>query len=745
MNSENLRWNLESNADWCHVVQEQHRGSGTVLLDIDLNEDFEDRTPATLTFVAGEYRGFQIQVNQSAAAFVVAQPYFVAPLKGGSYTARVVTLKGTDWYWENDDWISVSKVSQPSTAEYDITDLTLTVDMDYDSSRYGSVVLKSGQEEDAIYLWQFGTEMGYDSKGNLFFGSGERALLKFKSPAYCVKDVLLPEYGSAEITQNQDNTATIAISLKENLSDCAENREAEIKLVVNNSSATQIELPTIIQEYSPANGLMTGPGLVAFANAVAKGEPTTDWERNGVVTVLQDINMAEIEGWTGIGSATMPFTGTFDGGGFAVTNLTGTGAGIFNYCKDATIKDIRLGKGSSIYENGEYVGKAYFGGIVSYAGNTTISGCSMAASMEFSGDTDDEAFVYAGGIAGWCDKASRIQACRVLDQGKFIVTSPNAADVTFYTGGIAGLCLGEVSASEMSGEFRFSSSGTVLLGGIESTLVSDASVSNNAFNGSIVLAGSASYAAVGGLYGTAETDRTFDSASDRSVAMGSLQVESYATDESTLVYMGGFLGFAQPETNLSFKGYNMQNSFKLDQSQSLTLRYLCVGGVLGGCDHADSAASLTFENLTNSGAITMLYGTAASRMRHGLFGGIAGFINGPATVVSCTNNGAVGVADPSGNARCGATSNDYNEIIGGIVGYADGGNLSITSCINAAALANLHYSNRPSTSSYDDMFCAQVAGGILGAFHYVESASKYTLTIKDCINSEKGLVQCFRG
>ena len=34
VNSENLRWNLESSGDWCRVVPEEHRGTGIVTLEI---------------------------------------------------------------------------------------------------------------------------------------------------------------------------------------------------------------------------------------------------------------------------------------------------------------------------------------------------------------------------------------------------------------------------------------------------------------------------------------------------------------------------------------------------------------------------------------------------------------------------------------------------------------------------------------------------------------------------------------
>lgn len=57
LNNQNIYWDMESDSDWCAVLDEEHRGSGSFTLNITANEEFEEREPATLTFVSGQYRG----------------------------------------------------------------------------------------------------------------------------------------------------------------------------------------------------------------------------------------------------------------------------------------------------------------------------------------------------------------------------------------------------------------------------------------------------------------------------------------------------------------------------------------------------------------------------------------------------------------------------------------------------------------------------------------------------------------
>jgi hypothetical protein len=748
VNNENLSWNLESNRDWCKVVPGEHKGTGAITLQISANEEFEAREQATLTFVAGEFRGFRITVNQSASAFILGQPYFLTPIAGEATTSKVTTISGTDWDFSAPDWLTVSKGATASADGFSVTTLNISSSANDGKSRYGAIELASGAEKDYIYVYQFGTELEYDAGGNIYFPSGTPATLTFPAPAFMVGDIQLPGYAKGEVTENGDGTATVTITIDDNLSDCGEVREVDIALTLTNASASIVKLPKLVQDYVPAHGLVTGKGMVAFAKAIADGTSTADWQQDGVVRVIQDIDMNGIAGWTGIGTSSKPFTGTFDGGGHTINFPAGTSAGLFNFCKGANVKNVVLGKGTSIYNNSEFMGAAYFGGIVSHAESTSISDCTFAGDLEYSGTSDDEGTVCVGGILGWGDASSSVKSCKM--SGKVLVSSASSPEVICYLGGIVGLAKGSLTASEVSGEVKFSSAlETVLMGGVTSSLIEGATAGNNSFNGKLVLSGNAKEATLGGLYGRVDSDRTFDVGTDKSITIGEISLDSFLNDNvNTHIYAGGFIGKIQPGVALTAKGYETQTTIHLDLSQNITTHYICLGGFLGSCDPVEAAKSVSFEDITNSGSITLLYSTTSTvgaRMRHGHFGGIAGYINCGGSVKSCTNQGAIGAADSAGNVRCAASSNDYNEIIGGIIGCAKGGSLTIESCLNAAPITNLHYSNRPSTATYDGMFSSQAAGGILGAFSYFEADAAASLTIKSCINSDKGQVLNFRG
>ena len=49
VNNDGLRWNIESDSDWCKVVPEDHRGPGSFTLELEANESFENREPADST------------------------------------------------------------------------------------------------------------------------------------------------------------------------------------------------------------------------------------------------------------------------------------------------------------------------------------------------------------------------------------------------------------------------------------------------------------------------------------------------------------------------------------------------------------------------------------------------------------------------------------------------------------------------------------------------------------------------
>ena len=111
-------------------------------------------------------------------------------------------------------------------------------------------------------------------------------------------------------------------------------------------------------------GIATVEDLTAFRDAVNAGESTAQWEdAGGVVSLLGDIDMKDVAGWTPIGNASYKweknlltiegnaFKGTFDGQGYALKNLklayggsaVNTAYGLFGVLDGATVRNLTVG------------------------------------------------------------------------------------------------------------------------------------------------------------------------------------------------------------------------------------------------------------------------------------------------------------------------------------------------------------------------------------------------------------------
>lgn len=748
LNNENLIWDIESDRDWCVVLPEKHRGSGNFTLEVAANEDFEDRSAATLTFVAGNYRGFQIKVNQNGSAFIISQPYFVSRKNGDAFEISVTTLAGTDWEASTPDWIRAEKGGEQPGGEFTTTKLTLTTLENGESGRYGAVTLSSGNgEKDEINIAQFGSDLNYDEAGNIFFDSGVDASLSFLAPEFMIDSFELPDYAQAAMKTNDDGTVTVTISLSENLSDCSEIRESTLGIKLNNASASTVTLPPIRQSYVPAHGLVTAKGVQRFAVAIAAGEDTSDWETDGTVVMVGDIDMTGVSDWTGIGTDEKPFTGKFDGKNHSILNLKGASAGFFHKLSGATVKNLTIGKGCTIYTNVKKDDETALGGIADEAEGSSISGCTYSGSLDFAGTHQSDGLTaFVGGILGKGDATTSVNICK-LEDGTVSASSVADEDTELMLGGIAGRVLGTVSNCENSGTINHSSGlGSIRLGGILAWLPEGSTVSNNVFSGTINLSGSSADMVIGGLYGlvTGTTERKLDKASDKSLSMGSILINKYKHSTDTYLYAGGFVGMVETGGVLTVKGYEAQTNFNIDYaSENRVAKNVNIGGVLGGCRATAVSGQLTFEDLKNSGNIVFkISSSIACSVRRLWIGGVAGSTNGPASFISCTNVGEIGKSETS-SVYYVAKSNGYNQMTGGIAGYCHGGNTLFKDCVNRTGLENHMYNNNGVTGVNENMYTPQTTGGILGGFNYGTSIEPYTLTMTSCSNI--GSILAYRG
>ena len=148
--------------------------------------------------------------------------------------------------------------------------------------------------------------------------------------------------------------------------------------------------------------------------------------------LLNDINM------TGtlqpIGNETNPFAGTFDGGGFTISNLnqstSGEYAGLFGYTDGATIKNLNL-YNTNITKTSN---TGYAGALVAYAKNTTISAV-------YSANTNISSNGGAlGGLVGILESSTLEWSA---NQGGAVVSNNNTA----YMGGLVGRAANGVTIS----------------------------------------------------------------------------------------------------------------------------------------------------------------------------------------------------------------------------------------------------------------------------------------------------------
>lgn len=170
----------------------------------------------------------------------------------------------------------------------------------------------------------------------------------------------------------------------------------------------------------------------------------------GICAVLTDDIDLNHENWTPIGpDRDSAYTGTFDGQGHTIKNLSITGnytrAGLFGCVKDGAIRNLTVaGSVNCTVDHG------WCGGIAGYAERETIENCASLCDISFLG-TDSR----VGGIVGYVPSSSHMTIIRdCYHIGKVTGTTD--------TGGICGWCMsgsisncyqvGEVTAERYAGE-----------------------------------------------------------------------------------------------------------------------------------------------------------------------------------------------------------------------------------------------------------------------------------------------------
>ena len=267
-----------------------------------------------------------------------------------------------------------------------------------------------------------------------------------------------------------------------------------------------------------------------------------------------------------IGSETYPFTGTYDGQNYSISNLSAasmqTKAGLFGKTSNATLMNLNLINETvtvTVYSNISQYG----GGIAGYVSGGTISGCSVSCTIT--------ATQFAGGIAGY-----------VLNGTVTECSASVKITATDYSGGL----IGYASGSTVTG---CSATGTInAAGSTEGGLIGylyRSNLSNSYANDTLTVVGN--YA--GGLVGIIEQLSTD--------AVGAYKIQSCYSDGLVTAYnmTGGLVGYSMYGS--IYNSYSKANVQRTSNSVNIGL-----GAFLGG----DNTASYTIANCYSTGNVIYL-------------------------------------------------------------------------------------------------------------------------------------------
>lgn len=677
LNNEDLKWDMKSDSDWITIAQEPHQGSGSFSFTVAANPDFDDRQPATLTFVAGQFEGFELQVDQRGNVFVLSGAYHVASSESGTTQMTVSVPEGVTYSVQNDDWISVEGLSDGATTN----SLTVSWEANLQEARYGKVefVISGDDEPDASFdIFQFGSEVSFSAEGVIEVPAEDASEIHVLAPADFVDDVNCPDwmtYSSAI----EGTYEKYSFSFADNPSDCKKNRTAEISLKIKDYDAP-VELPAMYQSYCPAYGFISAEGLKMFAQAWNSGEDVSDWmSEAGTFEIKSNVNMAGITDWKSIGTEEYPFTGVFDGKYREIQGMDSSYP-LFGVCEDAILQNITIAANSTFARRGEYADTDYT--LVPLAAkltDCTVSECVNKADVTLSASNrlTEKIFIYTGGLLGEVYGDTEIVKCE--NHGKVTVTK----DVeTSYQKAI--LAQGGIVAFN-----------------------DGATISQCENNGSLAVNTDIYYQHIGGIAGV--NNGTLESCSNNGkVSMNALRTR--ASDQARavdIVFIGGIAG-------LNYSGiHGCTNAAEVYMKTDAYYPY--IGGVAGGLGLLDrsNAYSLAMNTdalsvSSNSNLVTAAVTSAASA-RYGAAGGLYGGVSkenfefdftgskslGAVSILNASTSvyptyyagGLIGFSTKSikiKNAQSAAaltftTSNDENNVgatkiaLGGVIGYAGEG------------------------------------------------------------------------
>ena len=810
LNNEGVYWTPVSDQAWCQIVEEEHRGNGHFTIIINANDSFDAREDATVTFKAGQFEQDMLTVTHNGNVFVLDQVYAASTKAAGSFTTKIKTREtGENWGFECDPWISATKGAVSIDAEgFTVTEVTVAWEENASASRYGEIKLKRNDKNYAdgwINIWQYGTELEYDAEGNLLLEAQDVAPLELRVPKQTIKDIVMPSWVVCEQIENGDNTVSYMLQFAGNPSDANHIRTTELEISFL-SGAASIKLPVIKQKYYAMEGLVSGPGLKLFAETWNSGGDVSQWNVDGVPTMLADIDLTEVTEWVSIGTAERPWNGEFNGNGKKIINLKSSQP-LFGVCEAATLKNIVIDETSRFSVEGDYNGDMNLATIAADIRSTTIESCSnySTISMDAAGKSASSN-IYVASIVAKMDATSAVKLCTNFGTISLPTSCTTSSGSVFHVGGMAAYNEGVVEDCFNNGTILSSALvTTTYLGGIVGYNVEGATIRNSQNAGNITYGSprgsevcTGYFAGISGM-GNGEISGNINEGDITSTSKAQYiyagGITSYVADGAIIlsnnnqanasdikigegnleVYAGGIIGYLADGVPLSFdfvgEETNLAGSIYAGNAEAQSTASISAGALVGFTE-----SPLTINNAHYDGTITCDI-TNTTTGNYYSFGGLVGHATAHVTITSSTCAGKIDITPKSipktklnfgglvGLAEVGVTisdcsnsmdikysanspskSNGYPSHMGGIVGRILAGKSSIENCVNSGQLFNRLYNN----NLYHDLAGESadgkmnMAAGILGSYGYLSSlTSNDTITIKDCTNANH--VNAYRG
>ena len=754
LNNQYIHWNIISDAEWCSVVEEEHCGDGGFTLNIASNTDFTDRVPARLTFVAGLFRGFEMEVSQSGNVFIVSQVYAIGSKTAGSAEFNVSVQEGVEWSIADGLWLTATKGAQSTADGMVTTAVRVAWDENTAAARYGSVgLVRSGlSEADAQFaVFQFGNETQWNDDGAIALDSKNATALSLKVPAHSVEAVLCPESVTYEAVENADNTVSYAFTVADNPSDTRSVRRPLIAFKMLDRDG-EVALPSIEQAYYSVSGITTANGLAMFARTVNEGGDTGDWQRDGKVVLLNNIDMSQLtEQFESAGTAAHPFEGVFDGQYRKIVGFASTQP-LFGVCKGATIDNIIFDETSAITSVAEYNLEYSLAPLAARLTDCSVGNCTNYASVTMNATTGNDATkAYVAGLVGIAEGSTTLSACanygavEVTDkaqtakgQGAMYVgglvalngatldnctNNGSVADAAMaeshYLGGIAGFNTGTVRTATNAGAVTISSlravksdtddSRNIYIGGVVG--MNEGSVTSSTNAAAVVSASDVKLQRIGGIVG--RLNKAGEIAGNNNTAQGTITISGTSTTfrGPRQLMLGGLYGEVAYDAALDFatvastsEGAIAVNAFEASTNNT----HIYIGGIVG---HADRSSALTLTAPKWNSTISVNVSKVASGAMTFAVGGIVG---GAGSIQTDGNfGGHLTVADASVAGKIDIAANTSIAMqhrtgaIGGVAGFVAIGGATFTDCTNDAAVQQLKASAK--SNGY-----AQHMGGIVG-------------------------------